>query len=443
MKKNELNVLIREFVKDVLSPTQKDNQFVSKIYKSFNDLLGPNNCVQIGSYPRYTAVKPLHDLDILYIIGDWKAKNEIPEKLLYDLADKFNKEYENPTGYEIKIAVQTHSISFRYFKKNDIEVFAVDLVPALSFGLNEFNRKMFYVPEIIKQRRGNARTEFYKESSKLKREIVWIKTDPLGYIEVASKLNKKNSDFRKVVKFVKGWKNSCKESNDEFKLKSFHIEQIVTRDYQSNESLEIFDAVFKFFTELKQNILKPNIPDRANKDRFIDDYINNLTHYQRTLINQAVDAILIGFERIDDCPDVDKIINSGFYKRINPDEVYLFDQKIPTLIDSDIAFEADGFIEKQNGFRAYVATIKELSGIVDTRNSIKFKLTVDESKSDLIKWKVKNDNSSPRPRGEISDNHTLQNPETTAYVGNHFVEAYGIKNNICIAKNRVSVIVRK
>ncbi len=39
------------------------------------------------------------------------------------------------------------------------EVFAVDLVPALKKGFNEFNKNMFYVPEVIKRSRGENRTK--------------------------------------------------------------------------------------------------------------------------------------------------------------------------------------------------------------------------------------------------------------------------------------------
>jgi hypothetical protein len=43
-----------------------------------------------------------------------------------------------------------------------------------------------------------------------------------------------NNDFRRVVKFIKAWKNSHKEKKEEFKLKSFHIEQVIIQYYQEN-----------------------------------------------------------------------------------------------------------------------------------------------------------------------------------------------------------------
>ncbi|GEP52148.1 hypothetical protein FNO01nite_28200 [Flavobacterium noncentrifugens] len=103
MKKDRINSLIRTFVKEKLSPNSEDRQFVSNIYQSFNDLLGVNNCVQIGSYPRFTAIRPLHDLDILYIMGDWQRQNVEPQNYLNNLANQFRKDYKNPTSYTLKV----------------------------------------------------------------------------------------------------------------------------------------------------------------------------------------------------------------------------------------------------------------------------------------------------------------------------------------------------
>ncbi|MCX8485956.1 MAG: hypothetical protein ORN53_02045, partial [Crocinitomicaceae bacterium] len=74
---------------------------------------------------------------------------------------------------------------------------------------------------------------------------------------------------------------------------------------------------------------------------------------------------------------------------------------------------------------------------------INFRVIKNTTFSKLLKWKVKNDNNSPEPRGEITDNTTSQITEKTAYKGRHFVECYAIKDGICVAKDRIYVIVRK
>ena len=58
-------------------------------------------------------------------------------------------------------------------------------------------------------------------------------------------------------------------------------------------------------------------------------------------------------------------------------------------------------------------------------------------------WKVRNDDISKDPRGEISRDKTRNNPEPTKYIGNHYVEAYLILNGDCIEKYRQPVIIEE
>jgi len=442
MKKDKISSLLRKIVKEKLSPTREDRELVTTIYQSFNDLLGINNCVQIGSYPRFTAIKPLHDLDILYIIGAWDSAGLVPDKLLEHLSHQFKKDYKNPTNYTIKIVVQTHSISFKYIDNKDVEVFAVDLVPALIDGKNEFNKNAFRVPEIIKIKRGRSREYFYDQKNINHDSISWIKTDPIGYIEVSKRINSENDDFRRSVKFVKGWKNECKEINEKFPLKSFHIEQLVTEYYIAQPSPDLFDSLFHFFTNLKEDIRIPRIKDRADHTKFVDEYLNNLSDEQKNLVHEAVDAILIGFENITEA-NIGKVLAQGYYKRSAISERFLFDEKIPTLINDEYNFKIDGLIDKYDGYRKYKASLRSVGCLVDTKNNVEFKIVESNSPHEHTKWKVKNDNSCPEPRGEISNNSTALTPERTAFVGKHFVECFAIKADECIAKDRVEVKVRK
>lgn len=82
------------------------------------------------------------------------------------------------------------------------------------------------------------------------------------------------------------------------KLKSFHLEQVVTKYFQENRSQTIFDAIFDFFVNIP-NILRPNqIPDRADHDKFIDDYIVKFSKEQIQKIIEARDDLLIKLENL-------------------------------------------------------------------------------------------------------------------------------------------------
>lgn len=317
MEKSEIESSLRKYVRENISPTMEDIHFVSSIYASFTDVLGTKNCIQIGSMPRYTAIRPLHDLDILYRLGEWSEAHKNPQNLLYELAGKFQLYYRNPTNYQMTMMVQTHSISFKYLDGEE-EVFAVDIVPAMKRGKNEFGDDTFYVPEILKFRSKSRRQKFYEEIRMQGRGVKWIKTDPLGYIAVAALTNNQNEDFRKSVKFIKGWKNCCKQINDEFKLKSFHLEQLVTIEFGNNVNLTILDAVNNVISNLKRNISRASIPDRADYSKYIDQYVEELTENQIGLIERAVDSFMINLEYFNG--DVEGLINSGFQANDNHEQ---------------------------------------------------------------------------------------------------------------------------
>lgn len=435
MKKDRLNAELRKYVKSVLSLSQGDRDFVNAVYYAFRQLLD-ERCIQIGSYPRYTAIKPLHDLDILYLLGQWEEEHHDPSEILKTLHKRIKEAYDNPTKYDLEVLLQTHSVSIA-FKENGEEVFSVDIVPAYAHSKNEFGQDTYRVPEIARKKHGKKRSEFYESLASEHREMQWILSDPRGYIEVAKRVNQSNSDFRRTVKFVKGWKNACKDNCDDFELKSFHIEQIVTIFFQKQPDSDIFDGVFAFFVNLPEAIYAPQIKDRADSSKYIDSYLNDLTREQRERILQARDCFLKTLEELSDDETIGSLLNIGFYKRASASEQYLFDFDIPTLTDDTFSFEISGEVqERAGGFRRYIL---DAIGLIPIDRKIKFRVKSASPDVDLFKWKVKNDNSSPQPRGEITDHRTRNDPEHSKYIGDHYVECYAILGGVCVAKAKQSV----
>ncbi len=433
MLKNDINQLLRRYVKDNLSLSDVERDFVTKVYKSFQSITG-NNCIQIGSYSRFTSIKPLHDLDILYFLGDWNQNDHDPHSALASLSDQIISSYINPTKYSIKTSIQTHSVTISYLEDNEKEVFSVDIVPAYAFKKNEFGLDMYKIPEVMKKRHGYKRQKYYQKLIDEKKEMNWINSDPKGYTQVATNLNS-NADFRKSVKFLKAWAKSYKDQKNGFKLKSFHIEQVVSREFENNSSLCIFDAIFIFFTKLTEIISRPQILDRADNKRFIDDYLIDLSQNQKTLILKAKDYFLITLENID-VYNVDNLLCSKIYER-SLQESFLFDKHIPVLIESKI--EITGCIQDKNGnnFR-----LLSNSGYIDNGLFIKFVLR-SSIQCDYFLWKVKNDNNCIDPRGEITKSKTKNVPEKTVYPGSHYVECFAIKDSVCIARTKQNVVIKE
>jgi hypothetical protein len=437
MKKSEFNVLFRKYVKDHLSPTQEERDLVSSIYESVRDVLGNANCLQIGSYPRFTAISPIHDLDVLYVIGRRESNDPDPSAVLNDLQQLLESKYMNPTQYTLEIGRQTHSITLRFLSQ-DKEVISVDIVPAYIDGQNEFREDKYVVPEILNKTDHMKRREMYAQLAQHHQGMTWIKSDPRGYIHVTSQIDSENSDFRKSVKFVKGWRCLWKEKDPNFKLKSFHIERIITQYFWNNRNIEIFDAVFWFFCDLPDNLEKARIFDRADTTQFIDEYVNSLTSHEKNLMIQARDRFLLKLEEFVPDSSVEDLLQPELYTRATNNfgitsEEYLFDYRIPVLIENDAPLSVHGrVIPREGGLQEFILSV---AGVIDPERQIDFQIT-EKCPGAGYKWKVKNDSSAEEPRGEITDHRTRNNPESTKYKGKHYVECFAIKNGTCVARAR-------
>jgi len=440
MKKSEITGKFRQHVKDSLSPSQGERDLVSRVYESVRAILG-RDCLLVGSYARFTACRPLHDLDVLFIAGRFDANNLNPSQILSRVQQALQRSFANPTPYRIQISQQSHSVTIS-FLENKEEQFAVDIVPAFTSGItNEFGDDIYWVPEILTVSRRNRRSRYEEISRERKAESEWwIKSDPRGYIAAATILNAQNNDFRKTAKFVKRWKHNCAAQDDNFTFKSFHIEQALVGIFEENPECDLFDASFAFFCRIPQIISHPQIRDRADRTKFIDNYLEALTEPQRQQIIKARDGFLIKLENFSEPSTVKNLLDAASHARASASEKYLFDSEIPILTERDAQLRVTGNVLPRDGFRAGVL---DAAGVINIDRRISFTANLrGPYVADLLKWKVKNDNRSPQPRGEITDHRTLNNPERTLYNGSHYVECFAIKDGICIARGRQNVVLR-
>jgi hypothetical protein len=302
MKNEQESAALRKYVQNNLTPMRDERKMVEAIYAAVCSVLGGHRCSRIGSYPRYTAIRPPHDLDVLYSAGKWSGVEPDAALVVGEIKGRVEKELVSPPGLSFTVKLQTHSVTIS-FTCNGEEVFAVDVVPAWTTGAtNDFGDDIYRVPEIIlKGHRRRAQT--YKRLAEQGRHMRYILSDPKGYISVATDLNDANPDFRKSVKLPKKWKQLAKEDNDEFKLKSFHIEQIISSYFLKNSTLDILEAVIQFFTELPRWLTHSQIPDRADATRQIDAYVDDLTASERASILDARDAFLARLRSFDGSQD--------------------------------------------------------------------------------------------------------------------------------------------
>lgn len=437
MTNTELSESLRSHARTQLSPSAGDRRLADLVFAAIRLALG-NTFYLVGSFARLTATRPLHDIDALFVAGQFDPNAINPKAILEELQSLIQQKFRNPTHLQTNVAVQSHSVTIQFLDRGT-EKFAVDVVPGFSSEeKNDAGDDIFWVPEILNVSKPN-REERYAQLAKTNRRELdwWIKSDPLGYIAESAHLDQLNSDFRKATKIAKSWKNNCRSKDKSFPLKSFHLEQAMFEVFRRNPRCDIGTAVFTLLCNVPSLIERPQIRDRADQRRFIDQYIAELSPAQRQRIIEARDFAMIKLEQISGDASIAGILEGGYHQRACKSEEYLFDSRIPVLTQDDARVQVTGTVLRKEGFRSGPL---DRIGHVQPGRQIRFDSKfAGPCEIDLFKWKVKNDNRSEQPRGEITDHLTRNNPESTKYQGSHFVECYAIKDNVCIARGRQNV----
>jgi hypothetical protein len=280
MDSNAINLKLNKIIHDKFSPTDAEKAYISSKYNLISSALGGRS-FQTGSYARFTAVHPVHDLDIIYVTDDVAVESD-PAKMIRDLEEKI-KTVGLPGV--TKINRQSHSVEI-LFDDWQKGVFSVDVVPAIELQEEKDGEKLFKVPEILMTNRAK-RAEMYLHSQD--RPIGWVKTDPKGYINQATNINNQNANFRHCVKLLKSWKHvACKGYGDQLKLKSFHIEQAVARQFALNIGSATVDAALDSVDFIINTLGRPSIPDRADTSRFIDGYMEDIDQEQKLVLGKEL-----------------------------------------------------------------------------------------------------------------------------------------------------------
>lgn len=303
MTDQERNNQIASYSREHLSPTKEQRAKVSTRYEELKGYL-KGSCFMSGSYARFTAVRPPKDLDVIWVCFDERIARE-PRPILDALTENLTEAYRLNSKERVKFEVQDHSITIIFL--DDPDGFSIDVVPAAETGRkNEFGDPIYCVPEI--QKLSHIRRRAFTGTAD------WIDSDPKGYITEAQRLEEKTSGrFRKSAKVVKAWRQKHKkELGDEFKLKSFHVEQLVTRHLMQRPDDTILQVLRAVFGSLNRAIEAPEIPDRANSQAFIDQYVAELTHAEKAKIlslQQGAFRIVTQLESAASVDEIDRIMN--------------------------------------------------------------------------------------------------------------------------------------
>ncbi len=129
----------------------------------------------------------------------------------------------------------------------------------------------------------------------------------------------------------------------------------------------------------------------------------------------------------------------------NTDETITDRWGIPIRLDARYRVNLSGRVAKRRGFRDY--ELSKYGNVVPVRSDIKFRIQHNVPGPVEVYWKVRNTGEEAIRadciRGQVvKDNGTLTRTEPTLYRGRHYVEAYVVKDGVCVASSRQEVRIK-
>ncbi|KVL13098.1 SMODS domain-containing nucleotidyltransferase [Burkholderia cepacia] len=389
-----------------------------------------SNNLQVGSYGRWTAIRGISDLDMLYIVPNG----------LWD-------DYNNANGQSRLLTRTKNAIKTRYPRT---EVFVDRLVVRVLY--KDFHVE---VQPVFEQSDGSFKyPDTYDGGS-------WKVTKPRDEIKAIREFDEnKNKNLRRLCKMARAWKNKHGVGMGGLLIDTLaHNFLKSTEDYDTRSYLYYDWMCRDFFLYLS------DLPDQ--------DYFAALGSGQRVKVKDkftkrakiAYELSLKAIEESDlpkQCDKWKKVFGSPFPSRT-------------TLQKSEAvaALEAAAVFGSARNTEQYI----ELQRPIDVRHAIKIDCDVSQNGfrearlTEMIRrrlplrvqkrlrfyvsdhnipgefevyWKVLN--RGPEAirkdciRGQIvRDDGTLSINESTDFSGDHIVECYAVKNGIVIAKDRILV----
>jgi hypothetical protein len=419
------SVVFKEFLDNLVISNKTEisgryNNITKALNKQFyNNESETANSYQIGSYGRKTAVKGVSDLDMIFILP----------------ADVYTKYNNYQTNGQSALLQEVRSAIKRTYSNTEIR--GDGQVVVVSFTN--------YVVEVCPVFLQSDGTYKYPDSND---GGSWRKTNPLPEIQEFHDYNQTtNLNLKRLAKMTRAWKNKCGVKIGGLLIDTLCYEFLEDNESHHTDTYSSYDILLRdFFKYLKDYDRERVYWYAPGSNQRVYKKNSNFIIKASKAYNNVIDAI-------------DKKDNDTVYSIWK--KVFGYPFPYPKAIkESAINYTAnEEFIEdlfpvdiinrlriecevKQNGFRT---DLLRKIGILKVNKKLKFYIEdTDVQKPYSIKWKVKNEGEIAKARnnfrGQIlnDDGREIRN-ESSNFAGPHFVECYIIKNNVCVARDRIDV----
>lgn len=396
------------------------DEITKVLNKEFRDLDGSTeNQRMVGSYGRFTAIRGISDLDMLYALPSG----------LWD-------EYKGEDGPSDVLSRARTAIQARY-PTSSVKVDRLVVVV-------QFENFMFEVQPVFEQDDGSFKYPDTKTKS-------WKITKPRDEIKESSDCNSiTNGNFRKLCKMTRAWKNKHGVVMGGLLMDTLAYNFLQKNTDHHAATTATFDLMVRdFFKFLSEEDDHDHYQALGSKqDVKVKRRFQSKATTAHELCLKAIDAegkssVNAKWKRVFGMP----VPSSDTTKEAA--SAYTFDnteQFIEDQFGLDIRYSLSiDCTVTQNGFRP--ETLRKLlarRAWLRPQKTLDFNVTeCDVPQPFKFKWKVLNrgDEAERRNevRGQIINEDSRTHQENTKFRGEHYVECYAIKNGVVVARDHIEV----
>ena len=405
------------------------DEITSSLNKKFRDTESKTaNTLQVGSYGRWTAIKGISDLDMLYIMpkGKWDTyKNGKQSQLLTDVKDAIKARYPKTNVRVDRLVVTVTYTNFH-----------VEVQPVFEES-DDNGESYFKYPDT------------YNGGS-------WKVTKPRQEIAAMKEfVNQKNKNLRRLCKMARAWKNKHGVAMGGLLIDTLAYNFLKSTSDYDDKRFMYYDWMSRdFFTYLME---------QPNQDHYKALGSGQNVKVKKKFQKEAKKAYELCLKAID--AEKDSSVNKKWKKvfgRPFPDAVEITKEAAQKLFSYSWD-DTEEFIENryrvdirhhlkidcdvlQNGYRENTLRNMILKRLpLFPSKKLTFKVTEIEVPPPYhIEWKVLNRGEVAQRKNQIRgqivrDDGHKQKIEHTRFRGAHLVECYAIKNSVVVAKSRIDV----
>lgn len=401
---------------------QRYKEITKKLNKTFRDTDSEtDNSLQVGSYGRYTGIKGISDLDMLYIMpqSKWDDYKNSPRKLLADVRDAIQERYPKTDVSYDRLVVDVKFTDFTF-----------EVQPVFEVEDEDGTHTDYKYPD--------TKTSSYKI------------TKPKQEQEAMTDFRKNHGKHHRLLcKMMRSWKNNVGQA-----MGGLLLDTLVYNFLKERPELDF--SSYGSFDTLSRDFLK-YLKDQPKQD-----------HYQALGSNQDVKvkhkfqskAAKSYQKTVDACNETDETSRNKLWRDVygkdypkgenNVRESLSYTDKEEFIEDQypvDIKYNLKLDCEiARNGFREKLLSELLASGKrIGRVRSLDFTFSTDTPQPYIVKWKARNVGQEAKRRnclrGEIisSNRYGSQRHESADFCGSHYMECYIIKNGVVVARDRIDV----